>query len=726
MDLARRSWGSWTERCVVAALAGLFVWKGLLVGWASLNTDFPNYYLGGVLFRGGWPLERLNDWVWMQRQKDHLGLDQPLVGYLPSTLWSSLIVVPLTWLPPLTAKRVWLILNLLALGAIAALLRRLTRLTYRRIALVGLLAIVPLRTNFQFGQQHVLVLLLLVLATWAYFEDRPVLSGVALALGAALKLYPALFALYFWRKRQWRALSALAVASLAIGALGIALFGFEALREYLLRILPRSLRGEYNDPYITNLNSVTALLRRLFVAEPGLNPGPLVHAPMVFVVLQPILQAAVLVTGVWALDRGAPATLEKQKLDWAAFGLLLILLSTGTSTYHLCALILPATLLFDHFQSAEQRGRAAVVLGAWALICLPYARLVPATPSGWRIFFGFPRLYPLVLLWALVVITAWRARAAVEGRRSGAAIAAATAAFAALAGLNIASGIRHFQGQLPGPAERFDLPTMPLIATTPVVAGSDIYFTRMDDAGYVVDRIDRPLTAVLPAGTDLFFPTATAASADAWCELASTTSRVVRFPRAASRLDAQELVTEVDDAQQPAISADARWLGFLRETRGRGALWILDREAAPQGGTGRARERQLLDASHDVLDFSFLSDGRIAFAAYARGTSTIALVDPAAGAQPATIPIETSDRPARYPAVSPDGRWLAYAEEQRGQWQLWKMDLETKRRWQLTHADCNSVTPAWLPDSSTLIYASDCGRAIGHTALRRLVVGPPR
>jgi hypothetical protein len=142
MDLARRSWGSWIERCVVAVLAALFVWKGL-------NTDFPNYYLGGVLFRGGWPLERLNDWIWMQRQKDHLGLDQPLVGYLPSTLWSSLIIVPLTWLPPLAAKRVWLIINLLALGAIAALLRRLTKLLYRRIALVMLLAIVPLRTNFQ-------------------------------------------------------------------------------------------------------------------------------------------------------------------------------------------------------------------------------------------------------------------------------------------------------------------------------------------------------------------------------------------------------------------------------------------------------------------------------------------------------------------------------------------------------------------------------------------------
>jgi hypothetical protein len=62
----------------------------------------------------------------------------------------------------------------------------LTRLPWRRIALVVLVAVVPLRSNFQFGQQHLVVLALLTLAAWAYFGDRPVLSGVALAAVAMI------------------------------------------------------------------------------------------------------------------------------------------------------------------------------------------------------------------------------------------------------------------------------------------------------------------------------------------------------------------------------------------------------------------------------------------------------------------------------------------------------------------------------------------------------------
>ena len=78
------------------------------------------------------------------------------------------------------------------------------------------------------------------------------------------------------------------------------------------------------------------------------------------------------------------------------------------------------------------------------------------------------------------------------------------------------------------------------------------------------------------------------------------------------------------------------------------------------------------------------------------------------------------DRPARFPAVSPDGRWLAYAEEDGGVWQLTVLELATGVRRRLTDADCNAVTPAWQSDSRTLVYASDCGRGVGQTALYRV------
>ena len=297
---------------------GLFVWRGFLPAWRHLLTDFPNYYLAGRLFRDGVPLDRLYDWEWLQRQKDHLGLDQPLVGFVPLTMFSALLAAPLTSLSALAAKHVWLVFNLLLLPAIGWLLRAITGQPLRRVALIGLLAVVPLRTNFQFGQQHLFVLFLLTVATWCYFRGHDVSAGAVLAVAAAVKLYPAGFVLLLVRKRRWRALASMAVVGLLIAAAGIALFGVEPWSVFAREIVPRAvLRAEVTDPYDTHMSSLAGMLRRLLIFEPELNPHPLAHAPAAFAVLQPLLAAGILATGLWLLTPGR-ASAERERLDWAA------------------------------------------------------------------------------------------------------------------------------------------------------------------------------------------------------------------------------------------------------------------------------------------------------------------------------------------------------------------------------------------------------------------------
>ena len=46
---------------------------------------------------------------------------------------------------------------------------------------------------------------------------------------------------------------------------------------------------------------------------------------------------------------------------------------------------------------------------------------------------------------------------------------------------------------------------------------------------------------------------------------------------------------------------------------------------------------------------------------------------------------------ARYPAVSPDGHWLAFSKLQSGNWHLWLRDLHNGQTSRLTHADCNNT-----------------------------------
>ena len=64
------------ELILVAFLASLFLFRGFLPAWRSLNTDFPNYFVAASVHRAGIPLDRAYEWTWFQRQKDHLGIDQ--------------------------------------------------------------------------------------------------------------------------------------------------------------------------------------------------------------------------------------------------------------------------------------------------------------------------------------------------------------------------------------------------------------------------------------------------------------------------------------------------------------------------------------------------------------------------------------------------------------------------------------------------------------------------
>jgi hypothetical protein len=708
----------WLEWALLAFALGLFVWRGLLPAWNRLLTDFPNYYLAGRLLREGFPLDRLYDWEWLQRQKDHLGLDQSLVGYVPLTIFSALPIAPLTLLPALVAKQCWLVFNLMLLPAIGWLLREITGMPFRRVALIGLLAVVPLRTNFQFGQQHLFVLFLLSVATWCTFRDHDVGAGAALAVAAVLKLYPAALVLLLVRKRRWRVLASMAVVGLLLGAVGIALWGIEPWRVYVVEIVPRAvLRGEVTDPYDTHMSSLAGMLRRLLIFEPELNPHPLVHAPWAFALLQPLFVAAILVPGLWLMSAGR-ASPERERLDWAATLAFVLLLSTGTPTYHLCALILSAVLAVDCLLRAQWVTQARALLIVFTGLCLVTHSLIPEEPGGWRLFTAYPRVYLLAAFWLLMVAAQRRLGTSVAGRpfdRRRAALF--TGVFATLVVVSSWSWIRHFDGQFAGYGQRLPRGAGGWPAAHPAAHGEAVFFSRMDMSGYVLDRSPTPLPTSRPAGTDLFRPTIGPGQSEGWVEAAAAGgSRVVRFPADAAELSIDSLPTEIEDASAPVVSADGSRLGFIRARRGRGQLWLLDRSTGTQ--------QPVTSADWDVFDFGFFPDNRVVFAGR-RGAAAALFVVGGGSATPVPLAVSAvSANPVRTPAVSPDGRWLAYAERERGNWQLWLLALDDGERRRLTSADCSSISPAWRADSKRLIYASDCGRGLALTTLAELRAVP--
>jgi Tol biopolymer transport system component len=123
--------------------------------------------------------------------------------------------------------------------------------------------------------------------------------------------------------------------------------------------------------------------------------------------------------------------------------------------------------------------------------------------------------------------------------------------------------------------------------------------------------------------------------------------------------------------------------------------------------------------SLNVFEMSFSPDGSIAFAAAERDQAPHLFLIKDMGPLQQVISEE-----ARYPSISPDGKWLAYSRRSGGVWNLWlrRMNFVDDRR--VTDADCNDVSPSWEADSRTLLFASDCGRGFGLTTLYRQHVLP--
>jgi hypothetical protein len=675
---------------LLALLAVYFGGRILPNAWRSLNTDFPDYYLTAQLTREGNNISQAYEWVWLQRQKDHRNIDQPIVGLGAITPFSTLVVWPLTSMPPLTAKRFWLSLNLGFVLGITLLLRSLTQISWRRIALITFLS-EPLQKNLIYGQYYILLLFVLALAFWCYVRRKRFFSGLLIGLAFGLKLFPLIYLIYFLRKKDWSAFAGGIIGSAGAGIVSLAVFGLQLNRVFIGQVLPWALRGEGMDPYNVSTNSIATLLHRFCIYEPQWNPHPAIHAPWLFSLLLPLVQTILFAPAVLLAE---PDSVKPRQLnlEWSAMLLSSLVISTLPASYHFTLLILPVCLMWEAIQ--ERFG----FIGPIALLVL----YVAIGYSGWgaigavsgSALLSVPRLYLMILLCLLnyVLLAArWRDSEYKQNNRVWVSV------FSILMLFNIVSGLLHQRGLYEDYQWRLPAAKEMLQAIGPVVQNDSVLFTALLPDGYHA-ALQRDHVIEFDKGTvDQLSVAAT--EKKRWTEETGRESTIVSdFPDRG----------EIHQAQNPVVSSNGKRLAFLREEHGETGIWLrlLDQPAQA--------DRRMTSADLDVLEMSFLHNGSIAFSAMTRGGAPRLFAVDKYG----TINSLGSDE-TRYPAASPDGHWLAYSKLEGGNWHLWLRDLyngETKR---LTNAACNNVEATWSADSKTLVYASDCGRALWFTALCR-------
>jgi Tol biopolymer transport system component len=677
------------EWTLLAILLAIFVGRGFVPAWRTLNTDFPNYYLAAVLHHKGIPLDRAYEWIWFQRQKDHQGIEQPLVGFMPNPPMCAAPMLPLATLQPLAAKRLWLSLNVMLLLLALWILHRVTNLSWRRIFLVSFLCITPLQTNFICGQYYVIILVLICGAYYASLSNHRFTSGLLLSAAASLKLFPALFLILFIRKRDWRSAAGLVLGGAVLAAISVAIFGWEVHRVWLTEVLPRASRGDIIDPYAIQWNSFSTIWHKTFLFEPTLNPSPLFNSAGLYAFAQ-ATTATLLVFSylvVFGDDREyTPA------MDWAALVSLLLLLSSMPSSYHCCVLIFAAVVACDAVLKKSGWRAAVGIVFLFAIVCAPVPGFLGRLLTLRRLL-GNLGLYLLLLCAATL-----GRRLRVRREWLGAAVFAIT-----VLTLSNWSSVRHRGEDF---ARRISFAMKGYSANNPVPVGDQIVFTTMLADGYSAVALQNSSARNLSLTNDVLAIAGSTRDSILYAEQVRQQSSIVRLPLSPS----SQNLDSVGNGESPSVSPDGKWLAFVREEQARATVWLVR--------TGGPQSPQPVADIQNLLDLSISTDGDLIAAVGAMSNPYLIRVRHGTNA---IEPMTEISGPVRYPAVSPDGTRLAFSRRENGSWQLVVYELGTGAEHQLTDASCNATSPSW-ENSHVVLYATDCGRGLGLNALARVTL----
>lgn len=665
--------------------------------WNGLVTDFPNYYMAAQLTHEHYDVSRMYEWTWLEREKDHHGVDIRVIGLIPITPFSTLVMWPLTGFAPLTAKHIWILLNLALLGPIVWMLHSMTRLSYQRIALAFSLSI-PLYRNLQFGQFYVLLLLLLVAAVWAYLRQHLRLAGMLVAIAAACKIFPVLFFAFFLQRRDWRALIWGAITGVAAACVSVAVFGWNVHRTYLHEILPSALHGEAMPPYVPAA-SISGVLHRLFLSEPQWNPHPWHSSPLWYALLLPTIQMLLLAPAI-LLVRRKDRTPSRILLEWSALLTASLTISTIPASYNFVLMALPVCVTAAVLLQRRRYGWLAALCLAYICIVLPVP--IPDRPIGLGILMYEPRLPAMVCVLSGMYALLWHdgsfRTSARDWTRYTWAVAMAVSVIltARLTFLRECAVRSEYAYRLPLPVQGYQ-------NADPSSDGTSIRFIAFTLSGYHLTKADQNAVPIDPPGysleDDLSF---TSVPGHVWVERGSSPRSQIVDARAPSQV-------VICDAREPMLSADGQSLAFVRDDYGQGHLMV--RRGFQSGA---ANEVALSPASLNVYEASFRSEKEYAFSAVeGRQAPQIFLTDAA------HLNTQLALGESRYPALSPDGRWMAYSHFERGAWNLWIRDQRTGGTRRIADEPCNQIQPSWETDSKTLLYSTDCGRSLWFTAVAR-------
>jgi hypothetical protein len=371
-------------------------------------------------------LARIYDDPWFQERIDaFFGRHIVEIAHAqPPTM--SLMLGPLGWTSPHTARALWIgastLLWLAGLALLASALR--IRSMAGVPAVVGLAALGtiygPLLANMERGQGYVLLFFLLCLLVWGLLRAegrRAWRAGIPLGLALVLKSAGLWLCPLLLVARQWRVLLGAAAAALVVALCFTPIVGWQVWPTYV-RDAQHFFATEPTN-HVAAYQTVSSLAGHLFIREAPWNPSPLAHLPLLARSLTWLVAAGAFLIS-FRFQRLASDRLEDRALTLGMFIALITPMAPIGEAYHYM-LILPAVVIAWWWAvCAPASWRSRILLAVFTLLlCAPQRYYdSPRLRDGGAALLAYPLVYGAFGLWGWL-IQALRARRSTDGKSGG-------------------------------------------------------------------------------------------------------------------------------------------------------------------------------------------------------------------------------------------------------------------------------------------------------------------
>ena len=375
---------------------------GILPGWQSINSDFPNYYTSSKLLLEGKDLSLIYNDQWFQQKIHEFGMAErgKFSPFPPTTVF---IMTPIATLSPLIAKRVFLAINVIVLIFTAFIFTKMSQFNFIESLNIIMLSGAALVNNLLLGQFYLILLLLVTLGYLFVYkkEGNEYASGIFWGIAAVLKYFPLVFVPVLLLGKKWKALSTLIITIVALNILAYNYCGSEVYRQYFNSVFIHHLNGELSSQseYSAQFQSWNALLKNIFVFNPVENKSPLINSAVAFYTVRSFIYVSFLFFSFYIIYK---IRKDKDFIPKAIIllSLLVFVLSPASASYHLLILSLPLVLLLNLTTNHSSNNMKLLFIFLYVLIEFSPFIFNKIRIENAGVFLAFYRLWLVIIFYA--------------------------------------------------------------------------------------------------------------------------------------------------------------------------------------------------------------------------------------------------------------------------------------------------------------------------------------